>query len=65
MQLFSLGVRGGIKKVNSAIFSKDAVYLIDDFKIMYLWFGDKIDKRRRDWLNFWEMIVVGFLRKIS
>ena len=49
MQLFSLGVRGGIKKVNSAIFSKDAVYLIDDFKIMYLWFGDKIDKRRRDW----------------
>jgi hypothetical protein len=49
MQLFSLGVRGGIKKVNSANFTDENVYLIDDFKIIYLWFGRKIDKKRREW----------------
>lgn len=49
MQLFSLGVRGGIKKVSSANFSGENVYLIDDFKIIYLWFGKKIDKKRREW----------------
>ena len=49
MQLFSLGVRGGIKKVSSANLTDENVYLIDDFKIIYLWFGKKIDKKRREW----------------
>ena len=48
MQLFSLGVRGGVKRVNSANFSDENVYLIDDFKTIYLWFGKKIDEKRRE-----------------
>ncbi|NVM17799.1 MAG: hypothetical protein HWN80_08785 [Candidatus Lokiarchaeota archaeon] len=48
MKLYSVGVRGGLKKISKANFQDDEVYLIDDYKTMYLWFGSNITKKRRD-----------------
>jgi len=48
MKLYSVGVRGGLKKINKADFKENEVFLIDDSKTMYLWFGSKIPKKRRD-----------------
>ena len=48
MKLYIVGVRGGLKKTNKADFQEDEVYLIDDSKTMYLWFGSNITKKRRD-----------------
>ena len=48
MKLYSVGVRGGLKKTNKADFKENEVFLIDDSKTMYLWFGSKIPKTRRD-----------------
>ncbi|MBY8981063.1 MAG: hypothetical protein KGD72_11785 [Candidatus Lokiarchaeota archaeon] len=48
MKLYSVGVRGGLKKIYKANFKENEVFLIDDSKIMYLWFGSKIPKKRRD-----------------
>lgn len=48
MKLYSLGVRGGLTKVNKIAFNEDQAYLIDDFKTLYLWFGQKIPEKRKD-----------------
>ena len=48
MKLYSVGVRGGLKKISKAHFQEDEVYLIDDSKTLYLWFGSNIAKKRRD-----------------
>ncbi len=48
MKLYSVGVRGGLKKTSKADFKENEVYLIDDSKTMHLWFGSKIPKKRRD-----------------
>ncbi|NVM45487.1 MAG: hypothetical protein HWN79_11280 [Candidatus Lokiarchaeota archaeon] len=48
MKLYSVGVRGGLKKINKADFQENEVYLIDDSKTMYLWFGSNITKKRRN-----------------
>lgn len=48
MILYRVGVRGGLKKINKADFQKDEVYLIDDAKTMYLWFGSNITKDRKE-----------------
>ncbi|MFX0010835.1 MAG: hypothetical protein ACFE9R_11000 [Candidatus Hermodarchaeota archaeon] len=48
MKLYSVGVRGGLKKITKADFREDEVYLIDDSKTIYLWFGSKITEKRRD-----------------
>ncbi len=48
MKLYSVGVRGGLKKINKADFKDNEVFLIDDSKTMYLWFGSNIPKKRRE-----------------
>ncbi|MHA2287497.1 MAG: hypothetical protein ACXABG_01795 [Promethearchaeota archaeon] len=48
MILYSVGVRGGLKKISKADFKEDEVYLIDDSKTMYLWFGSSITKKRKE-----------------
>jgi len=48
MKLYSVGVRGGLKKINKANFLEDEVFLIDDSKTIYLWFGSNISKKRKD-----------------
>ncbi len=48
MILYSVGVRGGLKRISKAEFKEDNVYLIDDFKTIYLWFGSNISKKRKE-----------------
>lgn len=48
MKLFSLGVRGGLSKINKIAFNENQVYLIDDYKTLYLWIGQKIPEKRKD-----------------
>ena len=48
MILYSVGVRGGLKRISKADFKEDNVYLIDDFKTIYVWFGSNISKKRKD-----------------
>jgi len=48
MKLYSVGVRGGLKKIYKANFLEDEVFLIDDSKTIYLWFGSDISKKRKD-----------------
>jgi hypothetical protein len=48
MKLYSVGVRGGLKKISKAAFREDEAYLIDDSKTIYLWFGSNITKKRRE-----------------
>ena len=48
MILYSVGVRGGLKRISKAEFKEDNVYLIDDFKTIYVWFGSNISKKRKD-----------------
>jgi len=48
MILYSVGVRGGLKRISKAEFKEDNVYLIDDFNTIYVWFGSNISKKRKD-----------------
>ena len=48
MKIYSVGVRGGLKKISKADFKEDDVYLIEDSKTIYLWFGTNITKKRKD-----------------
>ena len=48
MILYSVGIRGGLKRISKADFKEDNVYLIDDFKTIYVWFGSNISKKRKD-----------------
>lgn len=48
MKIYSVGVRGGLKKISKADFKEDDVYLIDDSKTIYLWFGTNVTKKRKD-----------------
>lgn len=48
MKLYSMGVRGGLKKINKVGFDENQVYLIDDYKTIYLWIGQKIPEKRKD-----------------
>jgi len=43
-----MGVRGGLKKINKVGFDENRVYLIDDYKTIYLWIGQKIPEKRKD-----------------
>ncbi len=47
MNLYNIGARGGLKKVSKIAFANDGVYLIDDMKTIYLWFGKDIPENRR------------------
>jgi len=48
MKLYSMGVRGGLKKIKKVGFDENQVYLIDDYKTIYLWIGQKIPEKRKD-----------------
>lgn len=48
MKLYNMGVRGGLKKINKVGFDENRVYLIDDYKTLYLWIGQKIHEKRKD-----------------
>ncbi|MHA2007920.1 MAG: hypothetical protein ACXABO_11170 [Promethearchaeota archaeon] len=48
MILYSVYENGSLRKVSKIDFTNLKVYLIDDFKIIYLWFGSKSSKKKKD-----------------
>jgi hypothetical protein len=48
MKLYSVYENGVLKKINRIDFNDKKVYLIDDYKVFYLWFGsNSSDKKQR------------------
>lgn len=48
MILYSVYENGAMRKISKVDFSNTKVYLIDDFKTIYLWYGSNSSKRKRD-----------------
>jgi len=48
MKLYNMGVRGGLKKINKVSFAENQVYLIDDYKTLYLWIGKKTPDKTKE-----------------
>lgn len=48
MRLFSVSENGALRKVNKIEFNENKVYLVDDFKTLYLWYGLKASKKKKD-----------------
>ena len=48
MILYSVYENGAMRKVSKVDFSNTKVYLIDDFKTIYLWHGSNSSKRKKD-----------------
>ncbi|MFX1278505.1 MAG: hypothetical protein ACFFA3_03760 [Promethearchaeota archaeon] len=48
MKLFSIYENGQSRQVKKGVFSNAKVYLIDDFKTIYLWFGSSSSERKRE-----------------
>jgi len=46
--VYSVYENGAMRKVSKVDFSNTKVYLIDDFKTIYLWYGSNSSKRKRD-----------------
>ena len=47
MRLFSVSENGALRKVNKIDFNENKVYLVDDFKTLYLWNGSKASKKKK------------------
>jgi len=48
MILYSVYENGALRKIRKIDFNDTKVYLIDDIKTIYLWFGSQSSKRKRD-----------------
>jgi len=48
MKLYSVAENGALRKITKLQFAENAVYLIDDYKNVYLWFGQKASKKKRE-----------------
>lgn len=48
MQLYNVAENGALRKANKMEFVQDRVYLVDDIRIIYLWFGLKASSKKKD-----------------
>jgi len=48
MQLYLVTESGSLRKINKIDFNENKVFLIDDIKTLYLWFGLKASKKKKD-----------------
>lgn len=48
MKLYSIYENGASRRVKKGVFSNVKVYLVDDLKTIYLWFGLKSSKKKRE-----------------
>lgn len=48
MQLYLVTEAGALRKINKIDFNENKVFLIDDIKTLYLWFGLKASKKKKD-----------------
>ena len=49
MNIYNVGVRGGLKKTNSPNFNKESVVLIEDDSTIYIWFGTMVVEQRKNY----------------
>ena len=47
MKLYSVYENGILKKINRVDFDERKVYLIDDYKVFYLWFGSNSSEKKK------------------
>ncbi|MFX0003129.1 MAG: hypothetical protein ACFE9C_00125 [Candidatus Hodarchaeota archaeon] len=48
MLLYNVAENGALRKVNKVDFNESKVFLIDDFKTLYLWIGSKASKKKKE-----------------
>lgn len=48
MNFFSFSENGAMRKVNKIDFLPHKVFLVDNFKTLYLWYGKKASKRKKE-----------------
>ncbi|UCC21009.1 MAG: hypothetical protein JSV62_06935 [Promethearchaeota archaeon] len=48
MLFYSITENGALRKVSKVDFNENKVFLIDDLKTLYLWFGTKASKKKRE-----------------
>jgi hypothetical protein len=48
MNIYNVGIRGGLKKISKPTFDEESVILIDDDSTIYIWFGKKIFEKRKN-----------------
>ncbi len=48
MQLYLITESGSLRKINKIDFNENKVFLIDDIQILYLWYGEKVSKKKKD-----------------
>ena len=48
MQLYSVAENGALRKITRLPFADNSVYVVDDFKNIYLWIGRKASKKKKD-----------------
>jgi hypothetical protein len=48
MLFYSVTENGALKKIKNVDFNANKVFLIDDFKTIYLWLGSKASKKKKD-----------------
>jgi hypothetical protein len=48
MNVYEIGIRGGLKRTIKPIFNEENVILVDDGSNIYLWFGKKVTEKRRN-----------------
>jgi len=48
MKLYSVYENGILKKINRVGFDERKVYLIDDYKVFYLWFGSNSSEKKKE-----------------
>ena len=48
MQLYSVSENGALRKITRLPFAENSVYIVDDFKNIYLWIGKKASTKKKD-----------------
>ncbi len=49
MLIYSVAENGALRKVNKVDFNEHKVFLIDDIKTLYIWFGLKASKKKKNY----------------
>ncbi len=48
MLLYSVSDKGTLTKVSKVNFAENRVFIVDDYKTIYIWFGLKVPKKKKD-----------------
>ncbi|MHA1803440.1 MAG: hypothetical protein ACTSU4_02770 [Promethearchaeota archaeon] len=48
MIIYKIGPRGGLSKIRKGTFNNDEIFLVDDYKTLYLWYGNNTSEKARE-----------------